>query len=387
VKIGFLYNNADGLVNFDGDQSARLAAQEINEAGGVNGQPLQILVNGDQIGSSSGLAGTRELLAQGAIGLVGGPISALTVAMAGLTAPLGIPRVSPTSTSPALTQLTVNGVKVSGDLTWRTAPSDAFQGVILANQVQRFGIIDVAVIFRNDVYGSGLAGAFKTRFESLGGAVRTFVPYEPSKSSNFSSELAQLLSKGVPAGLVLISLSADGAALTQELQIAALEPQPVYFTADGAFTADFLNNGAPGVLERMYGTTPATPEGYSNFLRYQEAFRGRMGYLPFGTAPAASYDAVYLFALAMAAGGRNTPMAIRQNLRAVSGGFQDGGATVNPGEFARAVNLLKAGKKIDFDGASGRIDFDANGDVTSGSYLWWRIQNRAFKTLEVINFP
>lgn len=387
VKIGFVYNTGAGLVNFDREQSVRLAAQEINSAGGINGQPLQILVSGDQVGSVTGMQGTQNLLDQGVVALVGGATSALTLETVKLTVPLGIPIIAPSSTSPSLSQLVVNGVKVSGDLTWRTAPSDAFQGVILANQVKSLGILDVAVIYRNDAYGAGLSATFRSRFEAIGGTVRTLVPYASSKTSNFSAEVAQLLAQGTPMGLVMISLTADGAALTRDLQIANIQPRPTFFSADAVFNADFLNNGAPDLIEGMYGTAPAAPEGFANYLTYQEAFRARMGYSPVGTTPAASYDAVYLFALAMAAGGQNTPAAIRQNLRAVSGGLQDGGSVVNPGEFARAVNLLKAGRKINFDGATGRIDFDANGDVTSGSYLWWRIQNRAYKSLEVINFP
>ncbi len=383
LKIGFMYNLSQGQTNYPAEQGAQLAAAEINEAGGVNGQRIQVLVNGDQPNSASGLLGTRALLDAGVVGIVGAPNSALHLAMVQVTAPAGVPLVSYDATSPALTTLAVGGAKISGDLSWRTAPSDALQGRVLAAKIRDRGITTMGVLYRDDPYGRGLLASFEARFQDLGGSVTARSSYPPSKASGFTDEVRALFSAGVPQGVLLITFEEDGAALTWELEAAHPNPRPAYFGSDGVQDATFLKNAAPSIAEGMYGTTASAPDTPAS-RRFAAAIQAATGDAPSHTA-AYAYDAVYLMALAMAAGGHNGPQAIRANLREVSGGLQDGGAVVAPGEFQRAVSILNSGGRINFDGASSRIDFDANGDPTQAFYAWWRIRQGAFETVDTLS--
>lgn len=385
VRVGFLYNLGSGLQNYDREMSARLAAEEINARGGVLGRPIEILANGDRIGSPSGMAGTQSLLDAGVVAIVGGSTSSLTVETAKLTAPAGVPICAPSSTSPTLSLLTIGGRRVSGDLTWRTALSDTFQGRVLARQVLAQGVQTTAVIFRQDTYGQGLADTFRASYEAGGGRITAFLGYPGTQSSGFGPQVAALLAPEIPQGVVIIAFTTDGAALSRDFRAASPSPMPRFFAGDAVFNSDFLSNGDTTILEGLQGTAPSAPFGSVEYQDYLLRFRARMGYDPIGNPPAAAYDAVYLFALAMEREGAVGAQAVRNSLRAVSGGLGEGGAKVGPMAYEAAVQTLRRGLPIDYQGASGAIDFDANGDVTSGSYAWWVIRNRTFVTQAIVN--
>lgn len=385
VRIGFLYNLGSGVQNYDREMSARLAAEEINAQGGVLGRPLEILANGDRMESPTGLVGARSLLEAGVVAIVGGSTSALSVATAELTVPAGVPLCAPSSTAPALSSLVVQGRLVSGDLFWRTAPSDTFQGRVLARQVLGTGVRTAAILFREDTYGRGLALTFQEAFEAGGGRLTAQVGYGATQVAGFEPQVAQALAGGVPEAVVLISFSTDGAALTRAFRTADPQPRPRFFAGDAVFNTGFLTNGDAAILEGLMGTAPTPPLGYKPYMDYLARFRARMGYEPIGNPPAAAYDAVYLFALAMEREGAVGSQAVRRHLRAVSGGLGDGGLQVGPLDWKTAVARLRAGGAVDYEGASGAIDFDARGDVTQATYLWWVVRDRTFVIQAVVD--
>lgn len=382
IRIGFQGNLSNPGNSQFSAQGAQLAALEINRAGGVNGQPIEVVIAYDLAGSVSGLPGIQSLVAGGVVGIIGGPTSAIALqSFQQVTGPAGIPLVSYAATSASLT--TTPG---SGDLLWRTAPSDAFQGVVLARKIRETGIRTVCVIYRNDAYGQGLSGLFQSTFESLGGTILNKVSYSATKTSNFGAEVTQLFAKGVPEGVLLVSLSPDGGPITREIQLAAPSPAPRYFGGDGMFNQDVLRNGAAAVVEGMCGTTFQPPLSSPDYQRFLQAFRSTLGTDP-GPFSAAAYDALYLLAYAMAAGGAATPAAIRQNLRAVSRPEGPSAVAVGVNAFAAGVQVLRNGGDLDYNGASGRIDFDAKGDITSGTYTWWKVVNGAFQTVDTVTVP
>lgn len=91
---------------------------------------------------------------------------------------------------------------------------------------------------------------------------------------------------------------------------------------------------------------------------------------------AENYDAIYLMALAIAQAGSTDPVAVRDGLKAVSG---PGGAIVGPGDFGRALELIAAGQSVNYQGVSGGLDFDVDGNVTS-LFDFWVTSNRTFES-------
>lgn len=369
------------------ENGARLAVAEINAAGGVNGKPLDLYLRDDKLDTTIGLMQAKDLAAQGMVAIVGPATSGVSYkVVTEFTDAAGIPLVSPSATSPLLTGSAAHGTF------FRTAPSDAFQGVVLASEVYASGIKDIGVIYVDNSYGAGLSAAFKAKYQALGGTIRSFVPYADGKTLGFSGEVGELLASGVPAGVLLIGYTVDAANITRDIQQANPLPRPKVFGAEGLFDTAFLANAAADIVEGMMGTVNVPPTGESAYQGYAARYKARTGEDPFVFSESA-YDAIYLVALSMQAGGANTREAVLANLRQVSSpsGTPASDVIVGPYEWAKALDAIKAGKHVNYDGASGRIDWDAKGDVTSGTYNIYKVVKTGgqlgYQIVKTITYP
>ncbi|MCH8346216.1 MAG: ABC transporter substrate-binding protein [Chloroflexi bacterium] len=186
LKIGILVPFTGDLSDFGPAffDAAKLAAQEINAAGGVFGQDI-VLVDADTgTIEATGIESANTLIdVEGVSAIVGAASSAVTLPIAeSVTGPAGILMISPSSTSPALTEVADN------DFLFRSTISDAAQGVVLAELAIDLGFTSVCTFFVNTAYGEGLADQFKETFEALGGTVPAAVPHEQEQTS-YVSEL------------------------------------------------------------------------------------------------------------------------------------------------------------------------------------------------------
>ena len=186
LKIGILVPFTGDLSDFGPGffDAAKLAAQEINAAGGVFGQDI-VLVDADTgTIEATGIESANTLIdVEGVSAIVGAASSAVTLPIAeSVTGPAGILMISPSSTSPALTSVADN------DFLFRSTISDAAQGVVLAELAIDLGFTSVCTFFVNTAYGEGLADQFKETFEALGGTVPAAVPHEQEQTS-YVSEL------------------------------------------------------------------------------------------------------------------------------------------------------------------------------------------------------
>jgi branched-chain amino acid transport system substrate-binding protein len=124
----------------------------------------------------------------------------------------------------------------------------------------------------------------------------------------------------------------------------------------------------------MFGTGPGSAASPERRAAYEAAFRRANANMdPGASFVAQSYDAAYVIALAIEAGRSADRAAIRQNLRTVANGP---GEVVGPGEFARAKQLLGAGTKVNYEGASGPVEFNATGDAQGRVEHWAVRQGR-----------
>ena len=186
LKIGILVPFTGDLSDFGPAffDAAKLAAQEINAAGGVFGQDI-VLVDADTgTIEATGIESANTLIdVEGVSAIVGAASSAVTLPIAeSVTGPAGILMISPSSTSPALTAVTDN------DFLFRSTISDAAQGVVLAELAIDLGFTSVCTFFVNTAYGEGLSDQFKETFEALGGTVPAAVPHEQEQTT-YVSEL------------------------------------------------------------------------------------------------------------------------------------------------------------------------------------------------------
>jgi branched-chain amino acid transport system substrate-binding protein len=258
---------------------------------------------------------------------------------------------SPANTSAEFTDYSDNG------LYWRTAPSDVLQGEVLGNLIAEDGNSTLGLIVLNDAYGTGLAEYTTTAFEAAGGEVVASALFNEG-DSNFASQISEVTAAN-PDAIALITF--DQAKVVVPQLVGSGYPGDKLYFVDGNLS-DYSADFAPGLVAGSKGTLPGLDTGtLGDFTdRLLEVDPGLQDY----SYAAESYDAVMLIALAAYAANDVSGEKIAEYLRQVSGGTGEG-TTVS--DFAEAAELLKAGDQIDWDGFSGPITFDENGDPTEAT--------------------
>jgi branched-chain amino acid transport system substrate-binding protein len=355
VKVGFLGGFTGGIESltppiFDG---AQLAVSQVNEQGGLLGGQELVMPTGDTTcsdASAASNAADRMVNTEQVTAIVGALCTGATIAAANNAAvPGGVTMVSPASTAPAVSDLDDN------DLVFRTVPSDAFQGEMLAKLLIDKGIEEVVVTYVNNDYGRGLSDAFTTAFEAEGGTVAENLAHEDNRA-DYRSELGTLSSTGVPNLVVLAYADTSGQTVVRQAYESGMFTQ--YIGADGMVGDSLVEAIGADVLEGMIATRPGSPElpGTAMFQAQAE----EAGIDPSAVFAAQAYDAAFLLALAIEQNGSAEREGLNEALRSVASAP---GEVVLPGEWEKAVELIAAGTEINYEGASGTHEFNANGDV------------------------
>lgn len=239
---------------------------------------------------------------------------------------------------------------------YRTAPTDELQAPTLGDLIIGDGHSSVAVVWRNDEYGVGFGEALADYLEGSGIEVPLRQGYDPQVTS-FSDLMGEVANSGAQA-LAAITFEEGGQMV--------LDMQGVFdgqlYVADGfvdTVGADQLG-GDPTVLEGVKGTYPSSaPEtGEPTFPdRFAEAYPDTPTIFS-----AHYYDCVVTIALAVQAAGSADPTVFHE---AINGVTRDGEKCTL---FADCLELLEAGEDIDYDGASGPLDFVDAGEPGAGTY-------------------
>ncbi len=373
VKIGALMPMTGDLQAYGEScyTGVKLAVEQINADGGVLGSTLELKLGDTQTKPQPGIDAAQKLVSvENVSAIVGALSSGVTIPVASsVTNEAGVVLMSPASTSPVITGLE------DKDFLFRSVPSDAFQGVALAQLVEEAGYENVATLYVNNDYGEGLAESFQYAFEKKGGTVSQTLAYEPGNAS-YRGELSKAASKGAEA-LNLIGYPENGITILRQ----ALE--------EGLFTEFIFSDGlkAPEIIEAIgakylngsSGTVPQALSDTPSAQNYLSAYKDRFGEVPPKPYIDTSYDAVYALCLAIEKAGSTDGTAVRDALRDVANAP---GEKVLPGEWAKGVKLLAEGKDIDYVGASGSVDFDENGDV-GGTFGHWMIKDGEIVTVKV----
>jgi branched-chain amino acid transport system substrate-binding protein len=374
LRIGILVPFTGDLSNFGPAffNAAELAVDEINQGGGVLGQPVQLVRADTATSPQQGVQEARRLVdIERVSAIVGAAASGVSLQVAeSVTGPGQVLQISPSSTSPALT------VARDNDFLFRTTISDAAQGNILGDLARERGFNSACTMFVNNAYGQGLSEQFAQHFQELGGTVTAQVPHEQEQPS-YTSEL-QRCAQGNPDVLVAISYPESAGVYLRE----AVERQLVqnFLFVDGTQSQDMFDRIGAQAFEGMYGTAPGaldTAVGQA----FDEAYGRKYGERPSLPFLRETYDAVYAISLAaQSARSTNSPV-IRDAMRTVT---NSPGETIHPGPdgWRAAVAALQAGREINYDGAANSTDFDENGDVQRGAIEIWQIENGQISTVE-----
>lgn len=373
LKVGALVPLTGDLQSYGEPslKSAQLAVKEINAAGGVLGEPVELSTGDTQTSPQPGVAAAQKLAnVENVHALFGALSSGVTIPVAqSVSKPEQLLQISNASTSPVITTLD------DGDFLFRTVPSDAFQGVALSEVTAGKGYQTVSIIYINNDYGKGLADAFTEAFEAQGGSVAATVAYEQGQPA-YRGELQQADS-GDAEALVLIGYPENGQTILRQ----SLEGgffQNFVFT-DGMKAPELVDNLGAEALEGSVGTVPQARSDSPGAQHFASAYEGEYGEVPPKPYLDTAYDALYVIALAAQQAGSADRVAIRDSLRAVA---NPPGEQVGPGEFAKALELIEAGEEIDYEGASGSVNFDDAGDVP-GTFGEWAFEGGEIVTKRI----
>lgn len=382
LTVGVLVPLTGDLADFGGPGSdaANLAQAQVNQAAEDAGFDLTMtLVEEDTKTDPQGAqqAATKVIDSDSVSAIAGPWASSETIPVAeNVSVAAGVPLVSPSATNPDITGLDDN------NLVFRTAPSDALQGQVIAQAMaDEFGAeARVVTAHRNDAYGSALVGEFTKAWEAGGGEVINNVAYNPEAAS-LDSEAAQIV-EGDPDAWMIIDFPDSWPKMGPALARTGSWDPARTFTADGLRSNDLPADTGEEATEGMRGTAPTSLEAPAGEA-FDQLWTDEIGE-DRQTFDAQNFDAVVLIALAAAQAGSTDPRAIADNMASVSGAP---GEKYTFSELSDAFTAIANGEDVDYEGASGPIDLDENGDPGSSNYGTWSYTDGALvDSDEVIAF-
>ena len=368
IKVGIILGFTGPLESITPSMaaSAEMAMKEVNDAGTLLGGSTVTAVRADSTcvdAAAATAAGERLVTSDKVNAIMGADCSGVTGAiLQNVARPNGIVMISPSATSPALSEAEDDG------LFFRTAPSDARQGVVMAEVLKERGIGSVALTYTNNDYGKGLADSFQSAFEAAGGTVTISAAHEDGKA-DYSAEVASLASGGGDVLVVAGYVDQGGKGIVQgALDSGAFS---TFFLPDGMYGESLIAAVGEG-LNGSFGTVPGTDSaGAAKVVEMAAAagFDGTSSYV------GESYDAAALILLAMQAAGSSASADLKGKVMEVANAP---GEKVYPGELAKAIELLKAGTDIDYVGAT-NVELIGQGE-SAGSFREYTVTDGAFVT-------
>jgi len=345
--------------------SAELAFKEASDSGSLlNGSTITPLrADSTCVDSAAAQTAAEGLVSQGIAAIMGADCSGVTGAIAtNVAVPKGVVMISPSATSPGLTDLDDNG------LFFRTAPSDARGGQILADITKDRKIKSVAITYTNNDYGKGLADVYEAAVKAHGITVTTVASHEDGKA-DYTAEVSTLAAAGGDAIAVIGYLDQGGKGIIQgSLDSGAFD---TFILSDGMI-GDSLTDEFGDSLNKSFGSLPgSTGKGANVFTEVAKAADIDSS----GPYTSESYDAAALLILAMQAGGSADRASIQKNVMSVA---NLPGLKIYPGELKKALDLLAQGKQINYEGAS-NVEFTEVGE-SYGSFLEKEVKDGKFKT-------
>ncbi|WP_304617380.1 ABC transporter substrate-binding protein [Paracoccus sp. (in: a-proteobacteria)] len=346
---------------------AEMAMKEVSDSGLLLGGATVVPVRGDStcIDAAAATATVERLItAEGVRGIVGGMCSGETIAsLENVAKANGIVMISPSATSPALSTIEDDG------LFFRTAPSDARQGQVMAEIIMERGLNSVAVTYTNNDYGKGLADSFAAAFQEAGGTVTVNAPHDDGKA-DYSAEVAALAAAGGDALVVAGYVDQGGSGVVRAaLDTGAFET----FVFPDGMVGGALESNFGAEINGSFGQNPAAEgEGRDLFLAMAE----EAGFDGTGVYSGEAYDAAALMLLAMAKAGSSDPAEYKNHIMDVANAP---GEPILPGELAKALEIIAGGGEVDYVGATA-VELIGAGEA-GGSFREIEIKDGRIETI------
>ena len=365
VKLGIIYGFTGPIESLTPPmaEAAEMAMKEVTDSGSfMNGSSVTgVRADSTCVDAAAATAGAERLItAEGISAIVGADCSGVTIAVLQNTAMAkGMVMISPSATSPALSDMEDNG------LFFRTAPSDAREGQVVAEMLKEKGYNSVALTYTNNDYGKGLADAIQSNFESMGGSITIVTAHEEGKG-DYSAEVGALAQAGGDLLVVAGYLDQGGKMIIQgSLDAGSFDT----FFLPGGMIGDSLPEAIGSDLDGSFGVVAGSDSPGAKMM--SEIIGGELG--PF---VGESYDAAALIMLAMQAAGSTSSADFAGKVLDVANAP---GEKIFPGELAKGMKILAGGGEIDYVGASA-VELIGGGE-SAGSYREIVVEGAKNKTV------
>ncbi|MDQ3037436.1 MAG: ABC transporter substrate-binding protein [Myxococcota bacterium] len=374
VRIGLIVP-LSGELGADGPSwrdSVRVAVREVNAAGGVlPGRPVELFIENSESTAEQGVASARRLVDdEGVVAIIGDAASGSTIAIYEMvTHPAGVILGSGLSTSPILTEINEAHLAAGEPISFfRTVPPDDGQYTALAGAMYDRACRSISILYADNDYGTPFFAGVRFAFEQLGGVVtpRDGVPF----TEGLSEYRAQVdtVAAALPDCIALIAYPQSAGIIVNNWAALAAPPPVRWFGTDGIRQPGFATEvGNAMLIDGFLGTSPLTEPMSPAYNRFRAQYEAAFGSMPVAFT-STLYDATALMLLGIAkAGTDRDPDAIWQAILELN---DPGGTVVQAGELAEGLRLVRAGRPMNYEGASGPVVILPNGDVEGVFELW-----------------
>jgi branched-chain amino acid transport system substrate-binding protein len=370
IRIGVVLPQSGGLAE-DGRAWVRgvhLAAAEVNAAGGLlGGRRVELDVEDSATSSSAGVLGARAVLDSGAVAVIGDGGSGGSLAIYEMaTQDAAVPQISGSATSTSLTDANA-ALPAAERYFFRTAPQDGYQ----AQVVDRIATMNahctmLAILYQDDAYGMPLGERIGALFGAHG-TVTTMVSFTPDQPS-YAPETS-MVAGTTPDCVALIAYPQDAGIILRNWRDGG-HPAVQWIGTDGLFSADFLSEaGSDALVDGFYGASPLTTPDTPQFADFAARYRAAYGHAPENFV-ANYYDATALVLLAIERAGTTDGAMIRDALSEIGGPSGTQVERATDLRDALAALHVASPRPLNYEGASGPIDFDENGDTVAPYEIW-----------------
>jgi branched-chain amino acid transport system substrate-binding protein len=334
--------------------AAKLAIDDINEAGGVFGKDVEYQQQDSTSDNATALSAAQSLISWGADAVVGTYGSGMAAAVVEPITQAGALMVSGSNTSSELTGIS--------PLYYRTAPTDALEAAQLADLLVADGKTSAGVIWQNDTWGEAFKKSMEDNLEQAGVKVSTSQPFNVD-DTDFTSQVNAVVAAKPDAVLFLSYTVYTGAMVEQLVGTHKFASKNIYFSSStiGDYKGSLSNLGyLDGIQAFQPGAEPDTQAEFETRAKQANPKLTAFAYA------ASTYDATIIAALGAISANSADGATIAKKMREISGGSGDGEKCT---DFAACKKLLEEGKTIDFDGLTGGIAFDEKNDETETNYI------------------
>ncbi len=359
IPIGILvpYTGELGAYGEIWYNAMKMATDEMNAAGGPLGKQIKLYTEDSETSVEQGIRAARKLITANGVIAINGPTSSVITAIMDFAKENGVVVASEASGTTKLNN-------IGGDYQFRTCPSDDFDGMAAARILWDQGIKKVALMYENSEDRTSIGTAFKKEFVRLGGEIVAEIPFQ-GRQSTYQAELSRAFSKK-PDALWLGAGQETGPAIIKEWYQKGYGGQ--LMVASDLVVPEIFELVDPKIMEGIISEVPRAKEDTPQFQRFKKMWMDTYGELA-GGFEANAYDLQIITGLAIEAAGEATGKGIAENYQKVA---NPPGVVVTT--FEEGIKELRAGNDINYEGASGPVDFDQYGNV-AGSIAALRAEN------------